>query len=76
MAPSTRTLFASPSASESAATNDSKFRQFVNKKRSLDLKDYFELHAWSTTELNDFWTDVWEFSDVIGVKEDLVGATL
>lgn len=58
--PSTRTLFYRPSAAEADQTPDSRFRRFVNEKHGLALRDYWELHRWSITELNDFWVAVWE----------------
>lgn len=60
MAPSKRTVFYRPSAAQAAETPDAKLRLWINAKHGLNLRDYWELHAWSTTELNQFWVSIWE----------------
>ena len=40
------------------------FRDCVNKKYDLNLKDYHELHEFSVTRLNDFWLSVWKFTGI------------
>ncbi|KAG0353762.1 hypothetical protein BGZ54_002056, partial [Gamsiella multidivaricata] len=42
-----------------------KFRQFVNQKHSLSLTNYSDLWQWSVDEIEDFWTAVWEYTNVI-----------
>ncbi|SGY77296.1 BQ5605_C005g03598 [Microbotryum silenes-dioicae] len=72
MPPSPRTIFYRPTAKEAEATLDSQFRRYVNKKRGLHLGDYWELHAWSLEDLNEFWTDMWDFTGIVGEKEKLL----
>lgn len=70
--PNTRTLFASPSLDHVEQTPDTRFRAFVNAKHGLKLRSYWELHAWSIENLNDLWVAVWEFTGVVGEREELV----
>ncbi|KAG0050336.1 hypothetical protein BGZ83_004880 [Gryganskiella cystojenkinii] len=42
-----------------------KFRVFVNQKHSLQLANYNDLWQWSVDEIQEFWTDVWEYTNVI-----------
>ncbi|KAG0313812.1 hypothetical protein BGZ99_008578 [Dissophora globulifera] len=48
-----------------AATDMEKFRAMVNQKYSLTLADYDDLWQWSVDEIQDFWTAVWEYTQVI-----------
>lgn len=41
-----------------------RFRDYVNERYSLQLKDYHELHGFSVTRVNDFWLAVWDFVDI------------
>ncbi|KAJ1933754.1 hypothetical protein EC988_009017, partial [Linderina pennispora] len=43
-------------------TTTHKFREFVNAKRHLSLATYQDLDQWSVTEIEAFWSDVWEFT--------------
>ncbi|KAF8951833.1 hypothetical protein BGZ46_003781, partial [Entomortierella lignicola] len=42
-----------------------KFRLYVNQKHSLSLANYSDLWQWSVDEIGDFWTAVWEYTNVI-----------
>ncbi|KAF9190479.1 hypothetical protein BGZ51_006896 [Haplosporangium sp. Z 767] len=42
-----------------------KFRIFVNNKHSLSLANYNDLWQWSVDEIEDFWTAVWEYTNVV-----------
>ncbi|KAG0019121.1 hypothetical protein BGZ80_006266 [Entomortierella chlamydospora] len=42
-----------------------KFRVYVNQKYSLSLENYNDLWKWSVDEIGDFWTAVWEYTNVI-----------
>ncbi|KAG0259654.1 hypothetical protein BG011_002505 [Mortierella polycephala] len=42
-----------------------KFRVFVNNKHSLSLANYNDLWQWSVDEIEDFWTAVWEYTNVV-----------
>ncbi len=49
-------------------TNISKFQ----KKNSVHLKDstYKSLHDWSVDKKKEFWSSVWDFSEIIGKKKE------
>jgi acetoacetyl-CoA synthetase len=47
-------------------TNIDKFRRQVNLKRGLNLRDFGDLHAWSTNPQTapDFWIDLFEYEQM------------
>ena len=54
--------FWSPSAEDIRTADVTRFREFVNERHGIHLRDFWELHRWSTgtaTEMNDFWNAVW-----------------
>jgi acetoacetyl-CoA synthetase len=59
-------LFSSPSPEQIVNANVTQFINFVNKRHSLDLKSFKDLHAWSCNSSNDFWTAIWHWTGVIG----------
>ncbi|BGP29974.1 hypothetical protein JCM10296v2_001726 [Rhodotorula toruloides] len=68
--PSTRTLFWTPTAQDVDDAPDTKFRQWVNRRHNLKLRNYDELHAWSISALDAFWTAVYDYCGVIGERTD------
>ncbi|KAJ5060426.1 acetoacetyl-synthase [Bipolaris maydis] len=56
-------------------TNVAKFLSYVNKKHSLNLKTYGELHQWSVDPLTlqDFWRDAYIFLKLAPEGSDTVG---
>ncbi|KAM0747700.1 acetyl-coenzyme A synthetase [Meredithblackwellia eburnea MCA 4105] len=64
--PSARTLFYRPSAAQVEAAGDTLFRKFVNKRHNLLLRDYWELHRWSTDKVEQFWEALWSYGGIIG----------
>jgi len=71
MAPtSTRTLFWTPTAKQIEESPDTLFREFVNRRLGLRLRDYDELHAWSIKDLNAFWTLASEYTGVVMDRTD------
>jgi acetoacetyl-CoA synthetase len=57
----------SPSPDRAAATDMARFMALAGKK------SYAELHAWSVAESEAFWSLLWEFAQVKGVRK---GSTL
>tara|TARA_R110002124_G_scaffold287216_1_gene471396 strand:+ start:91204 stop:93204 length:2001 start_codon:yes stop_codon:yes gene_type:complete len=45
-----------------------KFKSHLEKKYSVTLADYQELHRWSIENAEDFWSDFWDFAGIIGEK--------
>ena len=56
----------SPESVENTPTH--RFKQRVNVKYGLSLDSYFDLYRWSTSEVDAFWSQVWDFTDVVGEK--------
>ncbi|KEF51079.1 acetoacetate-CoA ligase [Exophiala aquamarina CBS 119918] len=48
------------------STNLDRFRTTVNKKRALDLRDYRDVHSWSTQAdtASDFWVELFEYQNL------------
>jgi len=44
------------------------FRNAVNERHSVALKNYRDLHAWSVENREAFWDLLWDFCGVIGEK--------
>ena len=44
------------------------FIQDINKKFSLDIKNFYELHEWSINKREEFWSEIWDFFKIIGEK--------
>ncbi|EKM59066.1 uncharacterized protein PHACADRAFT_113281 [Phanerochaete carnosa HHB-10118-sp] len=58
--------FFTPSHVESAPTH--RFIERVNAKYDLSLETYYDLYRWSTTEIDKFWSETWDFTGVVGHK--------
>src|SRR3954469_23938820 len=55
-----------PSEAAVAAANMTKFRTQVARDWQIGLKDTDALWAWSTEQIDRFWTSLWRSCDVIG----------
>lgn len=44
------------------------FMQVMNTKHGLAMETYLDLWQWSVDDLEDFWTEIWEYFDIIGQK--------
>jgi acetoacetyl-CoA synthetase len=61
-----RTPLYRPDNREASATY--RFMRNVNQKYSLSLGSYQDLYEWSTTDIDDFWSTVWDETGIIGHK--------
>ncbi len=61
-------LLWSPSEEDVENANMTKFTEFVSEKRGIELAGYFDLYDWSITDIPAFWSDFWEFANVIASK--------
>ena len=61
-------LWSPPNGGQDTATF--RFLRQVNGQHNLSLQTYSDLWAWSTSPENTsrFWDDVWDFTQVLGVK--------
>lgn len=44
------------------------FLKHINARYSVTLASYFDLYKWSTANIDKFWSEVWDETDVIGEK--------
>jgi len=61
-----------PSATRVAQANVTAFQGFIERRYGLAFVDYSALHSWSVHNLEDFWSSVWEYAEVIGEPGDEV----
>ncbi len=54
----------SPSTEQINASNIFKFTQYLNRRYSLNLASYEDLHAFSVSEIADFWDALKDFSNL------------
>ncbi|KZT12742.1 acetoacyl-CoA synthetase [Laetiporus sulphureus 93-53] len=52
------------------------FLRRVNAKHGLTLSSYYDLYQWSTTNIDDFWSEVWDDTGVVGTKGEHVVDTV
>ncbi|MCU1631049.1 MAG: acetoacetate--CoA ligase [Pseudonocardia sp.] len=53
-----------PPADARGTTEIGRFLTWVERERGLCLDDYAALHHWSVTDLDGFWSAIWEFYGV------------
>ncbi len=51
-------------------SNLKKFMSWLENYRGLKFEDYQELWEWSITEIEAFWTAIWDYYEIIGTKND------
>lgn len=54
--------------SDPSSSQTAQFREKVNADHSLNLSSYEDLWRWSCAHLSDFWSDVWDYENVIGSR--------
>ena len=47
--------------------NLKKFKNSLNKK--FDINSFDDLHKWSVKEKDNFWSEIWDFTKIIGFKK-------
>lgn len=57
-----------PRTEQIQATAMHQFMQAMNTKHQLDMDSYLDLWRWSVDELDVFWTEIWDYFDIIGDK--------
>ena len=56
----------SPSADSINSSNLARFIELVNQRHGLNLAlEYPQIHSWSISQPEQFWTAVWDFCGVI-----------
>tara|TARA_Y100000590_G_scaffold460133_1_gene618762 strand:- start:256 stop:2187 length:1932 start_codon:yes stop_codon:yes gene_type:complete len=52
------------------STTDSILNEFIKSlDKDLNIKNYEDLHKWSVNKKNDFWENVWDFTNIKGQKK-------
>lgn len=57
-----------PQTDQVQATAMYQFMQDMNTKHDLGMETYLDLWNWSVEELEVFWTEIWDYFDIIGEK--------
>ncbi|MGK0336306.1 MAG: acetoacetyl-CoA synthetase [Candidatus Azotimanducaceae bacterium] len=57
-----------PSEERIANSQMTRFQHFVERRYKKSFQNYQELHYWSITETDDFWSAIWEFCDLKATK--------
>ena len=58
-------LLWSPSEDDVENANIMRFIEFVSEKRGIEFSGYFDLYDWSVSDIPAFWSDIWEFANVV-----------
>jgi acetoacetyl-CoA synthetase len=53
-----------PSSERIASATITRYREWLNETRGLELVGYHDLWQWSVDELEAFWASIWEFFEV------------
>ena len=53
-----------PNPERITAATITRYREWLNETRGLQLEGYHDLWQWSVDELETFWESIWEFFDV------------
>ena len=61
-----------PDQSRIDTANMTRFIEQVNQKHDKSITDYESLYQWSIDEKEKFWSEVWDFCEVIGDKGDRI----
>ena len=67
-------LLWSPSEDDVENANIMRFIEFVSEKRGIEFSGYFDLYDWSVSDIPAFWSDIWEFANVVasvGYEQDV-----
>ena len=62
----------SPAKARVDAANMTAFIKQVNQRHGLSISDYDALYRWSIDKKEDFWSEVWDFCDIIGDRGERI----
>ena len=66
-----------PSSECKKSSNLYRFIELINKKHSLSITtEYEDIWNWSVNNVENFWSLVWDFSQIIGRKGDKISENL
>ncbi len=61
-----------PSQASIDAANMTRFIAQVNQRHDLSINDYDALYQWSIDQKETFWSEVWDFCEIIGDKGERI----
>jgi len=61
-----------PSQASIDAANMTRFIAQVNQRHDLSINDYHALYQWSIDQKETFWSELWDFCEVIGDKGERI----
>ncbi|MDH3630219.1 MAG: acetoacetate--CoA ligase [Gammaproteobacteria bacterium] len=61
-----------PSQASIDAANMTRFIAQVNQRHDLSINDYDALYQWSTDQKETFWSEAWDFFEIIGDKGERI----
>lgn len=64
----TENILWQPSTEAIQASAMYQFMRHMNEKHDLDMQTYLDLWYWSVDDLEVFWTQIWDYFDVVGDK--------
>lgn len=53
-----------PSPERAAASSMAKFERYLNEERDITFSNYNEMWEWSISDLDGFWSAIWDFFDI------------
>ncbi|MFA5938861.1 MAG: acetoacetate--CoA ligase [Sinimarinibacterium sp.] len=53
-----------PRSEFAAGSNIARYQRWLKAERAVDAPDYAALWQWSVTDLQDFWSSIWDYFDV------------
>ena len=57
----------------SPSTTGNNINQFTNYiKKEVNINSYEDLHRWSIEKKEVFWEKIWEFTNIIGEKKNII----
>ena len=59
-----------PSAERIKKSEMYSFIKTINIKNKLDIKSFDDLHKWSINKKSNFWSNVWDYFNILGTKGD------
>lgn len=60
-----------PAPQRVAASRMAHFQRWLADTRGVHTGDYLSLWQWSVTDLDAFWSSIWDYFDVIGTRGDV-----
>jgi acetoacetyl-CoA synthetase len=63
-----REILWSPSPARISESTMAAYQRWLSAEKNVETLDYHELWRWSVANLEEFWSSIWEYFDVIGTR--------